>query len=286
MARVDGQGVVQPAEALGHGLVELLGQGAGLRFAQQVRPPDLAHEERIAGEERGRLRPLRRIDQQVRQVLRRVPRLPECPQPQRPNRDLLPVPQRPVRPRQSGQPPGVDLRPGRRGQLRRPGDEVAVDVGLQHRPDPEPARRRERDVVPHVPPKVDHRRVPRRLVGDQVRHLGQARRKEALQDHRVVLPDRPGAAGARHPAQPRPRAGPVSPTRSPPVPHGYRDSGGDDGLSVYRAPARRAIPRWCPARISRGAALPGRSADAAGAGSSGGRSGHARAPSPPPPDAG
>ena len=94
MAGVDDDVIRQGAQPVDNRVVELPGQLLGLRRPEQVRPPNLAGKEDVAGEERDRVWAGGRVDQQVSQVLRSVARRPERPQCRRPTADLIPVVER------------------------------------------------------------------------------------------------------------------------------------------------------------------------------------------------
>ena len=96
MAGVDDDVVRQRTQAVDDRVVELLGEPLGLLRSEQIRPPDLAGEEDVAGEERDGIRTRVRVDQQVAEVLGSVARRPERPQSQAADGDLIAVVERMV----------------------------------------------------------------------------------------------------------------------------------------------------------------------------------------------
>src|SRR5699024_1145476 len=98
-------------------------------------------------------------------------------------RDRLPVGQQPDRVVGLGTDAVADPRPGRLGQLEVPGDEVGVEVGVDHGLDRQAAGLGLVEILGDVAAGVHDHRAPGRLVADQVRGVGQAVDVVLLENH-------------------------------------------------------------------------------------------------------
>ena len=108
MTGIDEDIVVQQTKAIHDGVVELGCEFLDLVCSEQVGPANLADEERVAGKERDRIWSFGGINQQVGEVLVRVPRGPECVEYERPDWDDAAIGHGPVRERLLAEPARVE----------------------------------------------------------------------------------------------------------------------------------------------------------------------------------
>ena len=140
-----------------------------LLLDREVGPRDVAHEQRVAGQHRPRLRPARGVDQRERRVLGPVPgRVHARARSRVAQRELPAVLERLVLVLGRGHRVDVDQRARRRRQPAVPGDVVGVVVGLEDVLDRDAEIAREPQVLADLQPRVDDRRDARVLVADQV----------------------------------------------------------------------------------------------------------------------
>src|SRR6476469_1447567 len=169
-------------------------------------PPDVVHEERVAGEdEPGLLRPATAIGDDVGVVRRRVARRRHRGDERVPELDQLTVVERAVW--------EVDLRArrevrggaGGRHELGETRDVVGLDVGLEHGHDLA-GRRRALDVgLDQLDVRVDDRQRAVRRAPEQVARAGGRLVEERSQDHRLAILLPPGSG-----LTPRPPGGTTS----------------------------------------------------------------------------
>ena len=171
---------------------------------EQVRPPDVTDEQRVTGQDPvGHLVAGVLVDQHADR-LRGVPGGLPGLQDDLAQLDAFPVgqvPHRELRVR-----PGAEADPGprRRRQFEVPGQEVGVEVGVDHPDDLQPVRLGIGEVLRDVAARVDHDRLPRGLVPDQVRRLRETVQVVLREDHdraprpstTLTLREPPGVCGS------------------------------------------------------------------------------------------
>ena len=182
--------------------------GALTRLDREVGPGDVADEQRVAAEQRPGGVVAAGVAQQEGGVLGPVPRRVD-----RLDRHLAEVEdpavgERLVRILGLGQLMDVDRRAGGAGEAPMSGDVVGVVVGLQHVLDPHPVQPRQAAVGIDVPLRIDHRRVPRIAIGDQIGGAAEVLVDDLAEEH-----DRPLQASAVRAR--RPVHAPFTPRRAP-----------------------------------------------------------------------
>ncbi len=66
------------------------------------------------------------------------------------------------------------------------GDEIGVEMGEEHVLDRAPRLRGVLEILLDVPLRIDDRRAPVRLIGDEVRRMREAAEVVLLEDHRAA----------------------------------------------------------------------------------------------------
>jgi hypothetical protein len=159
----------------GHGL------GRGVGAAGQVRPSDVADEQRVAGEDEAWLRGGGGIRDHDAEALGRVARRLQDAQDHAAHSQLVAVPHRLVREQRARLRADDDGRARALGQLQVAAHEVGVQVGLDDVADGQAGRGGLVQVLLHVAARVHDRRLA--LVADEVGRLGQAAQIELLEVH-------------------------------------------------------------------------------------------------------
>src|SRR5712692_7627881 len=160
-------------------------------LAAEVRPANVAHEERVARQEEPRLFTAREVGHEQTDAVRRMSRGVDDLHPHRTEPDLVPVLDRRMGKR--GLRRGMNVHPGSDlcGQALVARDMVGVDMGVHNvgqlqslAPGPR------RVVVDPVPCGVDHESLPRLAAADQVGDAAGIFIEDLLKDHRWHLPTR------------------------------------------------------------------------------------------------
>ena len=203
MARIDEHLIWQWQQPGVQGAVELAGHvlGSPPDRPQQVRPPHVAEEQGVAGQDCRRRRAVRSFEDGQRDRLRRVSGGGD---------DLHRGPARrvtEVQPFAVGEAAyrEVDRRVGRhrhvgagpRRQLAVAGHEVGVDVGEHNEFDAEVVLGGVRQIILDVAARIDDDGPSAALIGDEVGRLGQTVQIELFQDH-VALPAADTRKDSRH----------------------------------------------------------------------------------------
>ena len=163
-------------------VVQLARQLIGARLrAEQVRPADVPDEERVSRQNRLRRFRLLPVGHDDRDGLGRVARRLEELQRHLPHADLVAVLDGNVRELRAGLLAEVDLRARPLGELAVAGDEVGVQVRLDHVPDAQALRLRRLDVDVDVTPGIDDGRLAVRA--DQIGGLRETAEVELFEFH-------------------------------------------------------------------------------------------------------
>ena len=159
-----------------------------LALDRQVRPRDVADEQRVAGQDRPRLGAARGVGQHERRVLGPVPGRVQRAHAQGAERELPAVVERLVRVARARLAVDVDDRAGRGREAAVAGDVVGVGVGLEHVLDRHAEVAREAQVLVDVEPRIDDRGDPRVVVADQVGGAAEIVVGDLSEDHASYLP--------------------------------------------------------------------------------------------------
>jgi hypothetical protein len=154
----------------------------------EVRPSDVADEQRVAGQHGPWLRRAPAVDQRERGVLRPVAGGVQRADGDVAEAQLPPVVERLVGVVGRGEPVDVDRRPGRRGEAPVAGDVVGVVVRLQDVRDSDAHVAGEREVLLDVELGIDHGRDARALVADEIRRAPEVVVDDLAEDHFPTLP--------------------------------------------------------------------------------------------------
>ncbi len=153
---------------------------------EQVGTTHVADEQGVAGQHAVRDRVVGVLEDQDADGLGGVARGRHDLQHDLAEHDALAVGQRPAGVLGRGALAVADPRPGRGRELEVPGQEVGVEVGVDHAHDLQAVLGGVRQVLRHVAPRVHDHRLPGGLVPDEVRRLRQAVEVVLLEAHRGV----------------------------------------------------------------------------------------------------
>ena len=227
------QGVVQVARQLG---------GTGTLGSRQIRPPDVADEQGVAGQHAVGDLVTGALVHHEADRLWRVPRRGPYLHLHLTQADALTV----------GQPFDRELRlclrseadagPRCLGELEMPGEEVSVEVGLDDPLDLEPGGFGVGEITRDVPLWVDHHRPTGRLVADQVRGVRQAAEEVLVEDQLALLPRPWWPRKETRATRTEARSWPLALVRAVPL--------GDQPLTRTSSPTR-SWRRWLTFRLIR-----------------------------------